>query len=87
MRDTFPSNGECSMPVSSVDSSGQAAAVAALKAQAAAQNARAADGDYKTKGLGRSTVKDADGDYKPSSAQAKSSAAVQAALTTLKAAD
>ncbi|MFI5012762.1 MAG: hypothetical protein ACHQAY_10470 [Hyphomicrobiales bacterium] len=60
------------------------AAPAVQKAQSVSQNARAADGDYKTKGPGRSSVKDADGDYKASSAPAKSSPAVQAALTGLK---
>ena len=52
-----------------------------------ASNAKAADGDYKTKGAGRSTVKDGDGDYKPtqSSAAATSSSAVQSAVTNLKA--
>ncbi len=76
------------MSVSSINSAGHAAAAqAAMNAQAANQNARATDGDYKTQGAGRSSVKDTDGDYKPSSPQAQSSSAVQAALTTLKAAD
>jgi hypothetical protein len=70
------------MAVSSINSASNAAVV--QKAQAASQNARAADGDYKTKGVGRASVKDADGDYKPKSAQAQSTSVVQAALTTLK---
>jgi hypothetical protein len=70
------------MSVPSINSASNAAAVS--KTQAPLQNARAADGDYKTKGIGRSTVKDADGDYKPASAQAQSTAAVQSALTRLK---
>jgi hypothetical protein len=58
---------------------------------AATANARAADGDYKTKGSGH-TVKDSDGDYKPTSKTttapptspaATSSNAVQAALANL----
>ncbi|MFI5012351.1 MAG: hypothetical protein ACHQAY_08390 [Hyphomicrobiales bacterium] len=64
--------------------SSASATSAAHKTQAASPNARAADGDYKTKGVGRSTVKDADGDYKPTTSQAKSSSAVQAAVTGLK---
>lgn len=54
----------------------------------AASTARAADGDYKTKGLGHE-VKDSDGDYKPqkatppTSAAATSSTSVQAALLNL----
>ncbi|MGO9544491.1 MAG: hypothetical protein ACLPPF_06820 [Rhodomicrobium sp.] len=49
------------------------------------QNARAADGDYKTPGPGRSAVKDTDGDYKPTaSVQSKASSAVQTAISTLK---
>ncbi len=50
------------------------------------QNARAADGDYKAAGPGRSKVKDSDGDYKPTAApaQSTSSNAVQAAVTGLK---
>lgn len=75
------------MPVSSINSGGHAGAQAAQRAQAAAQNTRAADGDYKTQGASRSGVKDSDGDYKPSSPQAQSSSAVQAALTSLQAAD
>lgn len=52
----------------------------------AASNAKAADGDYLTKGAGRSAVKDSDGDYKPtqSSPAATSTSSVQAALTNLK---
>jgi hypothetical protein len=71
------------MSISSVSSASQAAAL--LKAQAASPSGRSADGDYKTKGVGRSTVKDADGDYRPSSPQAQSSRAVQAAVAILKA--
>ena len=57
-----------------------------------ASTARAADGDYKTKGIGHE-VKDSDGDYKPtkptaanppaSSAAAASSPRVQVALSAL----
>ncbi|SEE81262.1 hypothetical protein SAMN05444161_7265 [Rhizobiales bacterium GAS191] len=68
--------------VSAVNSASSAPAV--QKAQVVSTNARAADGDYKTKGVGRSAVKDADGDYKPTSTQATSSSPVQAALTLLK---
>jgi hypothetical protein len=75
------------MSVSSVNSAGHTAAQAVLNAQAANQSARSADVDYKAQGVGRSAVKDADGDYKSSSPQAQSSDAVRAALTTLKAAD
>jgi len=67
--------------VSSINS---ATTVPAVQAKVASSNARAADGDYKTKGVGRATVKDADGDYKPATAQATSSRAVQAALSILK---
>ena len=49
----------------------------------ATPNQRAADGDYLAPGPGRATVKDADGDYKPSPAQTSTSA-VQAALTDIK---
>jgi hypothetical protein len=61
----------------------------AAPVQAASQNARATDGDYKTKGPGRATTKDADGDYKAASvtsvsAQLRSSPAVQAILSNLK---
>ena len=70
------------MSVPSINSASNPAAVS--KTQAPSQNARAADGDYKAKGIGRSTVKDADGDYKPASAQAQSTPAVQSALTRLK---
>jgi hypothetical protein len=73
------------MSVSSINSASQTAV--AQQTQAVSQNARAADGDYKAPGANRATDKDADGDYKPSSAQAQSSSAVQAALTTLKATD
>ena len=68
--------------VSSINSAGSAPAV--QKTAPVASNDRAADGDYKTKGVGRSAVKDADGDYKPTTTQAQSSAPVQAALTLLK---
>jgi len=47
------------------------------------QDQRAADGDYPTPGPGRSAIKDADGDYKPTAAQMTSSA-VQAAVTDIK---
>ncbi len=50
-----------------------------------ASTQRAADGDYKTPGPGRATVKEPDGDYKPlASAQSTSSSAVQAAISALK---
>jgi hypothetical protein len=52
--------------------------------QPSAVNARAADGDYVTKGPGRSTVKDADGDYRRASAQTTTSASAQSALANLK---
>jgi hypothetical protein len=49
------------------------------------QTAKAPDGDYLAPGSGRASVKDADGDYKPTaSTQAKSAPAVQAALPGLK---
>ena len=54
----------------------------------ASATARAADGDYKTRGVGHE-VRDSDGDYKatpvaaPTSAAASSSSAVQSALTQL----
>jgi hypothetical protein len=52
---------------------------------ALAQNARAADGDYKTPGPGRSRVKDADGDYKSTaSAHSMASSAIQTAISGLK---
>jgi hypothetical protein len=55
------------------------------QATSLAQNARGVDGDYKTPGPGRSHVKDADGDYKPTaSAHSAASSAVQAALSGLK---
>ena len=66
--------------VSAINSAGSAPAA---PAPAVSHNARAVDGDYKTKGVGRSSVKDSDGDYKPTT-QAKSTTAVQAALTLLK---
>lgn len=50
---------------------------------AQSKNARAADGDYVTTGPGRSTVKDADGDYKPSTTASRASGSVQQALTDL----
>ena len=50
-------------------------------APALAKGARAADGDYKAKGLGHE-VKDADGDYKPMNA-ATSAAASTASPTLL----
>lgn len=51
-------------------------------ASAATKAPRAADGDYKTKGVGHE-VKDADGDYKPTSSSA--SAAATTAGSTLSA--
>jgi hypothetical protein len=51
---------------------------------AAAKVARAADGDFKTKGVGHE-VKDADGDYKPTnSAASKSASATLSALTSMR---
>ena len=50
----------------------------------AAQPARAADGDYKARSALTSQTKDADGDYKAAQTPAaKTSSAVQAALTNL----
>lgn len=46
---------------------------------AAAPNARAVDGDYKTKGVGHE-IKDADGDYKPQQVKAASSATASSAV-------
>ena len=54
----------------------------AAPALAAAKVARAADGDYKTKGVGHE-VKDSDGDYKPTNSSA--SAASTTASSTLSA--
>jgi hypothetical protein len=68
--------------VSSVNAASAAPAV--QNTPAVSQNARAPDGDYKTKGHHRSTVKDADGDYKPTTSQSTSSSAVQATLSNLK---
>ncbi len=68
----------------------QAAAATALQTVMAAAAARAADGDYKTKGVGHE-VKDADGDYKstaaPSSATSTTSSAALAVLSALKRGD
>lgn len=71
------------IPIGSTTSAQQAAA------PQLSATARAADGDFLTKGAGH-TVKDADGDYKPSAAgvsavvpTAKVSASVQAALASL----
>jgi hypothetical protein len=50
---------------------------------AQSKNTRAADGDYLTKGPDRSSVKDADGDYKPSTTASRASSSVQQALTDL----
>jgi len=47
-----------------------------------AQDARAADGDYLKPGIGRSSVKDTDSDYRPIPATVPSS--VQAAVTDIK---
>ena len=52
--------------------------------QAPPKTQRAADGDYLTAGVGRSAVKDADGDYKPTTTAAKTSNSVQAAVSNLK---
>jgi hypothetical protein len=55
---------------------------------AATASAKAADGDFKTRNVQSSLVKDSDGDYKSlaaaSSAAAQSSNAVQTSLTALK---
>jgi hypothetical protein len=72
------------MSVSRLDTS-QSAALQKIQAAQSSSQARSADGDYKTKGAGRSTVKDTDGDYKPASAQVRSTTAVQVALSLLKA--
>lgn len=53
-----------------------------VPASAPAKVARAADGDFKTKGVGHE-VKDADGDYKPTNATG--SAAASTASSTLSA--
>jgi hypothetical protein len=76
------------MSVSAVGSSTNATNVQSSAGVAvAAANQRAADGDYKTKGPGRSAVKDSDGDYKRlSTAQSTSSSSVQAAVANLGAA-
>ena len=64
---------------------GPTSAAGAQSAHVIASNQRAADGDYKTRGPGRASVKDTDGDYKAlSTAQNTSSGAVQAAVTSLK---
>jgi hypothetical protein len=68
------------MPISSTSSVALPPAVP--KTPAVSQNARAADGDYLAAGPGRSTLKDADGDYKPIATQASN--AVQTALTGIK---
>ena len=58
-----------------------------LATSASAKVARAADGDYKTKGIGHE-VKDADGDYKPTnptgSAAATTASSTLSALTSMK---
>lgn len=67
-----------------------AATTAAQTALKPSMTARAADGDYLSKGVGHE-VKDADGDYKPTavavssaaSPAGKPSASVQAALASL----
>lgn len=53
-------------------------------AQKIPNNARAVDGDYLKPGAGRSTVKDADGDYKATPAQSTATGPVQAAVTDIK---
>lgn len=64
---------------------GLTSAASAQSGSAIRSNQRATDGDYKTPGPGRASVKDADGDYKAlSTAPARSSGAVQAAVTLLK---
>lgn len=61
----------------------------AAQSAAAALKARAPDGDYKAANAASSHVKDRDGDYKPlgaatAASAAKSTAAVQAVLSSLK---
>jgi hypothetical protein len=53
-----------------------------LSAKPAPVSARAADGDYTTKGPATSTIKDADGDFRPR--QATTSASTQNSLGNLK---
>lgn len=53
-----------------------------LQATLQASTARAADGDYKTKGAGH-TVKDSDGDYKPNAPAPSSGPAATTSSTTL----
>ncbi len=73
------------MNVSATGSPSASASVAAP--QAAAANAKAADGEYLAPNMQTSQTKDSDGDYKPNVAAsypaATSSPGVQAALTTL----
>jgi hypothetical protein len=70
------------MSISSINSLPPAPVV--QNTQPISQGARAVDGDYTTRGAGRSTSKDSDGDYKPVTTQATASGSVQAALTSLK---
>ena len=70
----------------SISAIGAAATAVNVKSSAApASTQRAADGDYKTPGAGRSAVKDSDGDYKPiASAATNTSSATQSAVSSLK---
>jgi hypothetical protein len=69
------------MSILSVGSHAGAAAV--HKPTPTPQSARSPDGDYLKPGVGRSTAKDADGDYKPNSPLSQTSGPSQAAITDL----